>query len=81
MQQQLVQDDTMRDLAESLREMVGVASACPDLRKVKGTANVIEDIGHASMQVASLIDEYTKYRNLAGRRIPLLAFISDVTSQ
>jgi hypothetical protein len=50
-------------------------------KKVQGTANVIEDIGYAAMQVASLVDEYTKYRNLAGRQIPLLAFISDVTSQ
>ena len=67
MQQQLVQDDSLRDLAESLREMVGVASACPDLRNVRGTVNVIEDIGRASMQVASLIDEYTKSQHLAGK--------------
>jgi hypothetical protein len=66
-QQQLVQDDSLRDLAESLREMVSVASACPDLRNVKGAANVIEDIGHAAMQVASLIDEYTKSKHLAGK--------------
>jgi hypothetical protein len=66
-QQQLVQDDSLRDLAESLREMVSVASACPDLRNVEGTTNVIEDIGHTSMQVASLIDEYTKSKHLAGK--------------
>ena len=50
-----------------MREMVSVASACPDLRNVRGTANVIEDIGRASMQVASLIDEYTKSKHLAGK--------------
>jgi hypothetical protein len=66
-QHQLVQDDSLRDLAESLREMVGVASACPDLRNVKGTADVVKDIGHAAMQVASLIDEYTKSRHLVGK--------------
>ena len=44
--------------------MVGAASDCPDLRKIEGTTDVIPGISRASLQVASLIDEYTKSPSL-----------------
>jgi hypothetical protein len=55
----MVQDDAILDLAERLREMVGVANECQDLPMIDGTTNVIEAIGRMALQVASLIDEYT----------------------
>ena len=47
--------------------MVGAASDCPDLRKIEGTTDVILEISRVSLQVASLIDEYTKYSSLWGK--------------
>ena len=45
------QDDTIHDLeADTLREMLAIPK----------TTVVIKDISHQSLQVASLIDEYTK---------------------
>ncbi|KAF9470382.1 hypothetical protein BDN70DRAFT_939763, partial [Pholiota conissans] len=58
-QAQLV-DDNVRDLAESLRELLGTAKECPDLPVIKGTTNVIEEIGRMSLKVTSLIHEYTR---------------------
>jgi hypothetical protein len=46
--------------------MVGVASDCLDLRKVEGSTDVIFEISRASLDVASLIDEYTKSESLGG---------------
>ena len=59
-QQQLVQDDAVRGLADSLREMFGIANTCRNLPIIGGTINVIEAMGRACLQVASLIHEYTK---------------------
>jgi len=59
-QQQMLQDDDVRSLAESLREMVGIAAECPDLLRIHGTTNVIEEIGRVSLQIALLIDECAK---------------------
>jgi hypothetical protein len=47
-------------LVESLREMLGIAKEYPDLLLIKGTTNVIEEIGRTSLRVASLIHEYTR---------------------
>jgi hypothetical protein len=66
MQQQMLQDEAVLDLAESLREMVGVANECPDLPVISGTSNILEEIGRTALQVASLIDEYTKLPFLGG---------------
>ena len=60
MKAQQVQDDAVRGLAESLREMVGVANKIPDLLVVDGTDNVIEAISRVLLQVASVIDEYAR---------------------
>jgi hypothetical protein len=61
-QKQAQQDEAVRGLAESLREMLGSAARCGhDLLLIEGTTNVMEEIGQASLEVASLIDEYTKH--------------------
>jgi hypothetical protein len=59
-QGQMLQDDDVLSLAESLREMVGIAAECPGLQFIHGTTNVIEEIGHLSLQTALLIDECAK---------------------
>ncbi|KAF8838503.1 hypothetical protein BDN67DRAFT_1070682 [Paxillus ammoniavirescens] len=58
-QQQQLNDRDVQGLAESLREVVGVASDCP-VAEIKGTPHVIESIVRLSLEVASLIDECTK---------------------
>jgi hypothetical protein len=61
-QKQAQQDQAIRGLAEGLREMLGSAVRCGhDLPLIEGTTNVMEEIGQASLEVASLIDEYTKH--------------------
>jgi len=40
--------------------MLGTANAIPDLPVIPNTTNVIEEISRQSLQVASLIHEYTK---------------------
>lgn len=45
-------------MVDSLREMAGMASAYPDLRKIEGTTDVIEEIGKASLDAAKLVHEY-----------------------
>jgi len=66
-----LQDESIRDLASTLREMLGTANAIPDLPVIQNTTNVIEEISRQSLQVASLIHEYT---NLpwAGNSISLI---------
>ncbi|THH11967.1 hypothetical protein EW146_g7869, partial [Bondarzewia mesenterica] len=68
MKAQGLQDDAVRILAESLYEMLGAAKECPDLTAISGTENVIEEIGRASLEVASVIDEYTKL-SFSGRTL------------
>ena len=55
-----VQDESIRELAGTLREMLGTANAIPSLLVIPNTTNVIEEISRQSLQVASLIHEYTK---------------------
>ena len=66
-----IQDESIRELAGTLREMLGTANAIPDLPVIPNTTNVIEAISRQSLQVASLIHEYTKLP-WAGNSIPLL---------
>ncbi|KIJ13345.1 hypothetical protein PAXINDRAFT_13908 [Paxillus involutus ATCC 200175] len=58
-QQQRLDDGDVRGLAESLRELVGVASDCP-VAEIEGTPDVISGIARLALEVASLIDEYTR---------------------
>ncbi|PPQ93035.1 hypothetical protein CVT25_006741 [Psilocybe cyanescens] len=55
-----VQDEVIRELANTLREMLGTAAAVPDLPQIPSTDSVIDEISRQSLQVASLIHEYTK---------------------
>ena len=55
-----LQDDSIRELAVSLREMLATANMIPDLPVIPNTTDVIVDIGRQSLRVASLIHEYTK---------------------
>jgi hypothetical protein len=40
--------------------MLGTANAIPNLAAIQNTTNVIDEISRQSLQVASLIHEYTK---------------------
>ena len=55
-----LQDDSIRELAGTLREMLAIANMIPDLPVIPDTTDVIEDISRQSLRVASLIHEYTK---------------------
>ncbi|KZP06406.1 hypothetical protein FIBSPDRAFT_322911 [Athelia psychrophila] len=59
-QNQIAQDASVLDLIESMREMAGAASSCPDLLKIDGTTDVIEDIGRASIDVARLVHDFVQ---------------------
>ena len=39
--------------------MLGIAQECPDLMKIAGTTNVIEEMSDVCLKVESLIREYT----------------------
>ena len=60
MQEKGLQDDSIRELAVSLREMLATANMIPDLPVIPNTTDVIVDISRQSLRVASLIHEYTK---------------------
>ncbi|KAF8199449.1 ankyrin repeat-containing domain protein [Pholiota molesta] len=53
-------DGVVEDVAESLRELLGVAKEYSGLPVIEGTTNVIEEVGRMSLKVMSLIDEYTR---------------------
>ena len=55
-----LQDDSIRELAVSLREMLATANMIPDLPVIPNTTDVIVDISRQSLRVASIIHEYTK---------------------
>jgi hypothetical protein len=60
-----LQDDCIRELAGTLREMLATANMIPDLPVIPNTTDVIVGISRQSLRVASLIHEYTKL-SLAG---------------
>ena len=66
-----LQDESIWDLASALCKMLGTANAVPDLPVIQNMTNIIEEISHQSLQVASLIHEYTKLL-WAGDLIPFL---------
>ena len=65
MQETDLQDDSIRDLAGTLREMLATANQIPDLPVIPNTTDVIVGISRQSIRAASLIHEYTKL-SLAG---------------
>jgi len=76
---QMLQDDDVRGLVESLREMVGIAAEHPDLPLIPGTTKVIEEIGHLALQIALLIDECAK-SSFIGQLLLLLSGIFNMIS-
>ena len=70
---EVLQDQSVQNLAESLREMVCTANECPDLSVIKGTEDVIEAIGRVSLEITSFIDEYAR-RTFAGESIAWLCW-------
>lgn len=65
--QQQMQDDDIRDLAEGLREMLGAAKICADLKEIEETTQVTESIGKTALDIALLIEECTRYSSLPGK--------------
>lgn len=62
-----MQDDSIRDLAEGLREMLGAANVCADLKEIEDTTQVTESIGKTALDIALLIEESTRYSFLPGK--------------
>ena len=55
-----LQDDSIRELAGTLREMLATGNMIPGLPVIPNTSDVIVGISRQSLRVASLIHEYTK---------------------
>ena len=67
-----LQDDSIRELSGTLREMLAIANMIPDLPVIPDTTDVIVDISRQSLRVASLIHEYTKLSSLGDLRLCLV---------
>ena len=74
---ELIQDLSVRNLAESLRELVCAANECSDIPVIKGTEDVIDAIGRVSLEIASFIDEYARLR-LPGE--PIVQYFASLSS-
>ncbi|KAH9474191.1 hypothetical protein JR316_0013506 [Psilocybe cubensis] len=55
-----IQDQSIRELAENLREMLATANEKLDLPKIPNAVDIIKQIGQHSLQVASIMHEYTQ---------------------
>ncbi|KAF4621815.1 hypothetical protein D9613_012181 [Agrocybe pediades] len=53
------EDKAVRDLAKSLREMLGVANKRPELLVIKDTTNVIAEMSILALRIAQVIHEYS----------------------
>ncbi|KAF9556653.1 hypothetical protein CPC08DRAFT_88943 [Agrocybe pediades] len=53
------EDKAVRDLAKSLREMLGVANARPELLVIEDTTNVIAEMSILALRIAQVIHEYS----------------------
>ena len=67
MKAQGVLDGKVRDLSDTLKEMLLVARTTPNLFVVEGTENIIEEIGKATLEVANLMSEYVESSSLASK--------------
>ncbi|KAF4621806.1 hypothetical protein D9613_012188 [Agrocybe pediades] len=64
------EDKAVRDLAKSLREMLGVANARPELLVIKDTTNVIAEMSILALRIAQVIHEYS-LTGVVGRALRL----------
>ena len=55
-----IQNETIQGLATTLREILGIIRAIPNLQEIPDTTSVIKEINGQSLEVAALIQEYTK---------------------
>ncbi|KAH9478142.1 hypothetical protein JR316_0008595 [Psilocybe cubensis] len=55
-----IRDQSIRELAENLREMLATANEKLDLPKIPEAVDIIQEIGQHSLQVASIIHKYTQ---------------------
>ncbi|KIJ94632.1 hypothetical protein K443DRAFT_354461 [Laccaria amethystina LaAM-08-1] len=55
-----LQDKAIQELATTLREILATTKAIPNLQEIPDTINVIKEINRQSLEVAVLIQEYTK---------------------
>ena len=65
MKAQGVLDGKVRDLSDTLKEMLLVARITPNLFVVEGTENIVEEVGKAAIEVATLMSEYVESSSLA----------------
>ncbi|KAF9542988.1 hypothetical protein CPC08DRAFT_770319 [Agrocybe pediades] len=63
-----LEDKAVHDLAKSLREMLGVASARADLLIIKDTTNVIAEMSLLALRIAQVIHEYSS-SGIIGRTV------------
>ncbi|KAF4621732.1 hypothetical protein D9613_012173 [Agrocybe pediades] len=63
-----LEDKAVHDLAKSLREMLGVASARADLLIVKDTTDVIAEMSLLALRIAQVIHEYSS-TGIVGRTV------------
>ncbi|KAF4621770.1 hypothetical protein D9613_012118 [Agrocybe pediades] len=64
------EDKAVRDMAKSLREMLGVANARPELLVIKDTTNVIAEMSILALRIAQVIHEYSS-TGVVGRALRL----------
>ena len=66
-----IQDESIQGLATTLREILGIIRAIPNLQEIPDTISVIKEINGQSLEVAALIQKYTKL-HFAGKSVPHL---------
>ncbi|KAF9564300.1 hypothetical protein CPC08DRAFT_660813 [Agrocybe pediades] len=65
-----LEDKAVRDLAKSLREMLGVANTRPELLVIEDTTNVIAEMSILALRIAQVIHEYSS-TGVVGRTLRL----------
>ena len=66
-----IQNEYIQGLANTLREILGIIKAIPNLQEIPDTTSVIKEINGQSLEVAALVQEYTKLY-FAGNSVPHL---------
>ena len=66
-----IQNESIRELATTLREILGITKAIPNFQEIPDTISVIKEINGQSLEVAALIQKYTKL-HFAGNSVPHL---------